>query len=342
MRDPKHWKSLLENGYAMSSIAAITGTGMFVPEKVLTNKDLEKIVNTSDEWISSRTGMKKRRLSGPDEPTSELCIHAARQAIQNAGIQPDDVDMIMVATISGDKPWPATAAIIQKKLGICNCPAFDISAACSGFLYAMDIARHMITTGAYRTILVISADELAKVVNWKDRTTCVLFGDGAGAAILQPQRESGHEILDVLLGCDGTLESALHIPGGGTQIPVSHEMVDQNLQYIHMNGQDIFKHATRRMCEATQGILERLNLSSQDIQWVVPHQANIRIIEAMIKRTNLRMEQVVLNVQHYGNMSGASLPVALHEGAGRFQSGDLILLVAFGSGLTWGASVIRW
>jgi len=320
----------------------IIGLGSYLPEKVLTNKDLEKMVNTTDEWIMTRTGIRERRIAGSDEATSDMAVVAAKRALDNAKLKPEDIDLIIVATITPDMFFPSTACLLQYKLGARNVPAFDISVACSGFIYGLAIANQFISSGAYRYALVIGAEKLSSVTDWSDRSTCVLFGDGAGAAVLGPVKEGG--ILSVYLGADGSKGDLLKLPAGGSKIPASKKSIDSKLHYIKMEGSELFKHAVRIMADAAREATRPLNLKAEDIDVVIPHQANIRILLAVAKRMGLSENKIYMNIEKYGNMSAASSAVALAEAVreGRIKKGNKILLDAFGGGLTWGAIVMEW
>ncbi|MDD2690147.1 MAG: ketoacyl-ACP synthase III [Candidatus Omnitrophica bacterium] len=320
----------------------IIGLGKFLPKKVLTNADLEKMVDTSDEWITTRTGIKKRRLVAKGEATSDLAVKAAEEALKDAKLKPLDIDLIIVATITPDMPFPATACFVQEKLGAKNAVSFDISAACAGFLYALTIAQQFIARGNYRNALVIGAEVLSSVTDWQDRNTCVLFGDGAGAAVLSEVKSGG--ILSTYLGTDGSKTGLLFIPGGGSRNPVSRESMSHRMHYIKMQGNELFKLAVTIMASAAQTALKAANLECKDIDLVIPHQANMRIIMAMAKKLGLPKEKIYLNIDRYGNMSSASTVTALCEAVkeGRIQKGDIVLLDAFGAGLVWGACVIKW
>ena len=321
----------------------ITGTGSCLPEKKLTNFDLEKMVDTTDEWIRTRTGISERRIADNKTATSDLATEAAKIAIDDAGLSLEDIDLIIVATVTPDMAFPSTACIVQKNIGAKNAVAFDIEAACSGFLYALAIGEQFIKTGIYRNALIIGAETLSKITNWKDRRTCVLFGDGAGAAVLQ-QVEGGLGILSSSLGSDGGKGDYLTQPAGGSRMPVSAETILNNQHYIHMDGREVFKFAVRIMSKSALEIIKNVGYNIEDVDYMIPHQANIRIIEAVAKRINLTMDKVYVNLNDYGNMSVASIPVALDEAVkgGSVKTGDIIILVAFGGGLTWGSSVIKW
>lgn len=323
--------------------AAITGTGSYLPEKILTNADLEKMVDTSDEWITTRTGVKERRMAAPQEAASDLGAEAARRAMKAAKVNPEEIDCIIVATISGDMPFPATACFIQNLLGAKNAAAFDLSAACSGFIYALSIGRAYIENKTYKKILIIAVDLLSRITDWTDRGTCVLFGDGAGAVVLEPG--IGDEgIVSVYIGADGALTHLLQQPGGGSRNPASAKSVADRMHYIKMSGNEVFKLAVTAMLDSSRKAMEQAKLKCEDIALLIPHQANIRIIEATAKRLKLPVEKIFVNIQKYGNMSAATTAVGLDEAyrEGRIRKGDYVELVAFGGGLTWGAAVIKW
>ena len=323
--------------------AGILGTGFFVPEKIMTNADLEKIVETSDEWIVERTGIKERRIAEDNQPMSDLALRAAKAALADAGVAAEDLDLIIVATLTSDRIIPSTACMIQNLLGAKHAAAFDLSAACSGFAYAASVAAQFIETGAYKKALVIGAETLSKYINWEDRNTCVLFGDGAGAAVLG-QVEEGYGILSFDLGSDGSGGDAIQIPSSGSLMPVSKESIDQKLNLIHMNGRDVFKFAVKAMGKTVKNSLAKIDMPQEKIDWLVPHQANIRIIESAAKRLSMPMDKVIVNIHKYGNMSAACIPIALAEAAAakRFKKGDIIALSGFGAGLTWASCIIRW
>jgi 3-oxoacyl-[acyl-carrier-protein] synthase-3 len=314
-----------------------------VPERVLTNADLEKMVDTTDEWIVTRSGIRERRIAGDTVCTSDLGAEAARRAMEQAGVREDQIDLIICATITPDMPFPATACLIQQKLGAKRAAAFDMEAACSGFLYALEIGQQFITSGTYNTVLIVGAEKLSSIVDWEDRTTCVLFGDGAGAAVLQ-SRGAEHGILTTCMGADGSQADILLMPAGGARYPASRESVSGKMHYLKMAGKEVFKNAVIAMQTAAEEALRRCNVTIADIACVIPHQANIRILEALADRLGVPMEKVYVNLHRYGNVSAASVAIALDEAAreGRFQRGDLILLVVFGSGLTWASCVIQW
>lgn len=322
---------------------SIAGTGSYVPERVLTNADLERLVETSNEWIVSRTGIEERRIAADGENTSDLATHAARKAMEQAGVSAEEIDVIIVATVTPDTFFPATACWVQKKLGAKNAACFDLSAACSGFLYAIEVAQQFICNNTYETILVIGADKLSSCVDWTDRNTCVLFGDGAGAAILQ-HRDGTHGILSTHLGSDGSFSDILIMPGGGSALPVTRENIDQRHNTIKMNGRETYKQAVTAMWCAAETALSEAGVKIADIACVIPHQANVRIIEAIADRMELPLDRFYINLNRYGNTSAAAVAIALDEAnrAGRIKEGDFVLLVVFGGGLTWASSVIQW
>ncbi|MDZ7264494.1 MAG: ketoacyl-ACP synthase III [candidate division KSB1 bacterium] len=320
----------------------ITGLGFAVPKQILTNGDLEKLVDTSDEWIKERTGMVQRYVCDAATATSDLGTEAAKKALAAAKLKPKDIDIIIVATVTGDTPFPATACYVQKNLGAINAAAFDISAACSGFLYGLTIANNLIAAGEYKNVLVIGAEALTKITDYTDRTTCVLFGDGAGAAVLQPS-DGQRGIMKTLIKSDGRLTDLLYMPGGGSRQPASHETIDQRLHYIKMQGTDVFKYAVKAMGDAAVDILKMANIKSSQLTLLIPHQANVRIIEATARRIKLPMEKVFINIDRYGNTSAASIPIALTEAMeqNRLQPGDYCLMVSFGGGFTTGAVLVK-
>ena len=322
---------------------SILGTGSYVPEKVITNADLAKIVDTSDEWIVSRTGMKERHMARPDEAASDMGAAAARKAMEAAGITPDQIGMIICASITPDMPFPSTACYVQRNIGAFNAFCLDITAACSGFIYSLELAKNAIACGQVDTALIIGAEKLTGVVDWQDRQTCVLFGDAAGAAILGA-RGAPHGIRATSLGSDGRLAELLMLPGGGSRHPTSAETIAQRLHYMKMSGREVFKHAVTRMIEACQKALAKAGLTIDDVDLVIPHQANLRIIEAIGHRLGAPVEKYFINLEKYGNISAASIPVALDEAvrSGRVKKGDTIVLVAFGGGFTWGSAVLDW
>ncbi|MHB8124214.1 MAG: beta-ketoacyl-ACP synthase III [Desulfitobacteriaceae bacterium] len=321
----------------------IVGTGSYVPEDVLTNADLEKIVDTNEEWIVSRTGIKERHIAKQDMPVSELCYLAALRALEDAQVTPEELDLVIVMTVTPDYIFPATACIVADRLGAKKAAAFDLGAGCTGFLYGITTASQFIATGMYRTALVIGGDTLSKLLNWEDRNTCILFGDGAGAAVLQSVEE-GYGFLGFELGSDGSGAELLYVPAGGLKMPTTVETLAQKLNTIHMIGSETFKFAVKIMGEASIRALERAGLTKEDVDLLVPHQANLRIVDAAVKRLGISPDKVVINLDRYGNMSAASIPVALDEAVrtGRIAYGDLLVMVGFGAGLTWGAAVLKW
>jgi 3-oxoacyl-[acyl-carrier-protein] synthase III len=322
---------------------SIIGTGSYLPEKILTNEDLSKMVDTSDEWITTRTGIKERRIAAKDEHTSDMGAKAALNAMEQAKISPDEIDLILVATATPDMLFPATACFVQKKIGATKAACLDISAACAGFLFGVQIAHQFITSHTYDTVLVIGAEKLTSITNWTDRNTCVLFGDGAGAAILK-HRGSAHGVISTHIGSDGEYSDILFMPGGGSRCPITRENADMNLATIHMTGKEVYKQAVTAMLSASQKALAQAGLTIDDIACVIPHQANLRIIEAIATRLKIPLEKFYVNLDKYGNTSAAAVAIALDEAnrSGRIKSGDYILMVVFGGGLTWASTVIEW
>ena len=321
----------------------ITGTGSFVPDKIISNFDLEKKVDTSDKWITERTGIKERRIVRDDETNSDLCLEASKKALQAAGAGPEEIDMIIVATMSGDMPMPSTAAILQNKLGAKNAAAFDINAACSGFVYGLSVADNFVKTGAARKLLLIGSEVNSKFIDWEDKTTCVLFGDGAGAAVLEPTNDKSG-ILSTHLYSDGNLWDFICLPGGGSKYPPSSLTIKKKMRYIRMKGNETFKVAVRTLEKLVVNTLKENGVKMSELAMLIPHQANLRIIKATAERLNLPMSKVAVNLDKYGNTSSASIPVALDEAvrADKIRRNDYILLEAFGSGLTWASALIRW
>jgi 3-oxoacyl-[acyl-carrier-protein] synthase-3 len=323
--------------------ASIIGTGSYVPEKILTNEDLSRMVDTSDEWITTRTGIKERRIAAKDEYTSDMAAKAALNAIEQAGISPKEINLILVATATPDMLFPATACFVQKKIGATNAACLDISAACAGFLFGIEIAQQFITSHTYDTVLVIGADKLTSITNWSDRNTCVLFGDGAGAAILR-HRGGSHGVISTHIGSDGQYSDILFMPGGGSRCPITRDNVDLDLATIHMNGREVYKQAVIAMLGAARKALDQAGLKIEDIACVIPHQANLRIIEGIADRLKIPIEKFYVNLDRYGNTSAAAVAIALDEAnrSGRIKPGDYILMVVFGGGLTWASTVIEW
>jgi len=322
----------------------ITGTGAYTPANVVTNDDMAKIVDTSDEWIRTRSGISERCFAAEGETTSDMAVAAAEKAITAAGIDRKDIDLIIVATMTPDMPFPSTACILQSKLGLGNITAFDIQAACSGFIYALNTGCNMLRSGAYKKALIIGAEKMSSILDFQNRATCVLFGDAASAIIIEASDRTEVGVLGSITGSDGSDPSLLHQPAGGSKIPSSHESIDARQHFIKMNGKEIFKQAVRVMGQVSNDILGQYSLKADQIDLLIPHQANMRIIESLAKRMKLPMEKFHNNLDRFGNTSAASIGLALDEAyrKGRIQSGDLILLVAFGAGLTWGASLIKW
>jgi len=322
---------------------AILGTGSYVPEKILTNADLEKMVETTDEWITQRSGIKERHVSDEKTPTSKLSLEAAKKALEASGVKPEELDFILIGTVTPDMMFPSTACLVQAALGAKNAAAFDISAGCTGFIYGLELARSLITADPRRKVLVIGAEELSKITDWTDRGTCVLFGDGAGAAVLG-EVEDDRGILSTYLGADGNLGDLIFQPGGGSLNPATHKTVDEKMHFVKMAGNKVFPHAVRNMLDASTKALASAGVSKEQLNLLIPHQANIRIIEAIAERLGAGNEKIYINIQKYGNTSAASIPIALDEAVrnGKIKKGDLIMLVAFGAGLTWGAVLIRW
>lgn len=321
----------------------ILGTGMYVPEKILTNEDLEKMVDTSDEWITTRTGIKERRITAPNETTADMAVLAGQRAIKDAGLKVKDIDLIIVATSTPDTIFPSTATWVQKGLKADHTPAFDLSAGCTGFLYGMIVAEGLILSGISRRVLLIGAECLTKITNWKDRNTCVLFGDGAAGVVLE-KSEDQSGILSSYWKADGNLGELLIMPAGGVMKPASHETVEQDLHYLHMKGNEVFKYAVKQMGEAALMALKKAGIKREDIDYLIPHQANIRIIQATGRRLKLPEEKVFSNIHKYGNMSVATIPIGLHElkEEGKLKKGTDIVMVAFGAGFTWAAVVYRF
>jgi 3-oxoacyl-[acyl-carrier-protein] synthase-3 len=327
----------------MPHYAAITGWGLAVPNQVLSNADLERMVATSDEWIVTRTGIRERRIAEPGQSTSTLAAEAGQKALIQAGLSPDQIDLVILATCTPDRPFPATACTVQAKLGINRAAAFDVVAACSGFVYGLNVATSMIRAGAAKNILFIAADLFTHYINWQDRNTCILFGDGAGAVVLQPSEQPAG-MLSCVMGSSGEHEDLMAVDAGGTRLPVTAELLEEGRQYVYMEGREIFKLAVRGMGESSQQALAAAQVALDDIALVVPHQANLRIIDALAKRLNVLPERIMTNIDRYGNTSAASVPIALVEAVqqGRVRDGDYLLLTAFGGGLTWASAVVRW
>ena len=322
--------------------AAITGIQGYVPDYILTNKELETMVDTNDEWIVSRTGVKERRiLKGAERGSSELGSEAIKGLLGKTNTSADEIDLIICATATPDMPFPSTACIIADKVGAKNCFAFDLMAACSGFLYSVNTAAKYIESGTYKKIIVVGADKMSSIVDYTDRATCIIFGDGAGAILLEPTKD-GLGIQDAILRCDGAGREFLHMKGGGSQKPSTHETVDNKDHYIFQDGQPVFKAAVKSMADVSGEIMERNNLTADDVAWLVPHQANKRIINATAKRMGVGDEKVMLNIQKYGNTTNGTIPLCLWEWENQLKKGDNIILAAFGGGFTWGSIYLKW
>jgi 3-oxoacyl-[acyl-carrier-protein] synthase-3 len=321
----------------------IAATGFYAPDKILTNADLEKIVETTDEWILTRTGIKERRIASEDQATSDLCLEAARRTLRNGNFETKDIDLIIVATSTPDTLFPSTACWVQHGLEADHIAAFDISAGCTGFLYGMILAESLILNGIAGRILLAGGELLTKITNWQDRSTCVLFGDAAGAVILEESKDDSG-MLSHYWRADGSLGNLLILPAGGTRMPASAQTVADNLHCLQMKGNEVFKHAVKRMGEAAVEALRKAGLKKEDVRWLIPHQANTRIIEATGERLHLPPEKVYVNIQRFGNVSVASIPISLHElyEDGKLKKGDIVLMDAFGAGFTWAAVVYRW
>ncbi len=328
----------------MSNRTVIAGTGSYVPEKVLTNFDLEKMVDTSDEWIVTRTGIRERHIAAPEQATSDLATEAGRAALEMAGVDAADLDLVIVATLTPDHYFPSTAGFVQRNLGAVRAAAFDMEAACTGFIYALTVGDLFIKSGKYQKVLVIGAEVLSKFLDWEDRDTCVLFGDGAGAALLVPGDDTGKGIISTHLHSDPSMAELLYTPAGVSRMPITKEAIDLKLNTVKMRGNEVFKVAVKRLSEIVVEVMEANGLVEEDIDFLVPHQANLRIIEATARKLKLPMERVIVTVDIHGNTSAASVPLALDMAvrSKRIKEGDQILLEAFGGGLTWGAALVRW
>ena len=340
-----HYPGLTGRGRGLSKIRArITATGMCVPERRVTNEDLAKLVNTSDEWIRERTGISERRMVVDGQANSDLSVKAIQNAFAGKEFRPEEIDLIIVATVTPDMMFPSTACLVQEKIGATNAWGFDLSGACSGFLYALATGAQFIQTGAHKKVLVVGTDVMSSILNFEDRTTCVLFGDGAGAVLLEPTQNEEEGIIDFILHSDGSGGRFLYMPAGGSLHPASHGTVGEKLHYVHQDGRNVFKFAVKLMTEVSSEILEKHGYTPEDISLYIPHQANLRIIQSAVKRLNLRPEQVVINIDRYANTTAATIPMGLHEvyQQGRIKKGDLLLLASFGAGFTWGSVLLRW
>ncbi len=322
----------------------ISGIGAYAPDKILTNEEISTFVDTSDEWIRTRSGISERRIAAADEGTSDMGVAAARKALADAGLSATDIDLLVVGTMTPDMAFPSTACLIQHKLGMRQIPALDVAAACSGFLYTLDVANAMLRSGNYRNVLVIGAEKMSSMLDWKDRATCVLFGDGAGACVLALDDRPDIGLLRSHLLADGSNPSLLYMPAGGSTCPATLGTVNAGQHFLKMNGREVFKLAVKGMESASLHVLKEQGWTTDDLACVIPHQANIRIIESLAERLSIDINRFVINIDRYGNTSAASIPIALAEAraSGRIRSGDRILLAAFGAGLTWGASLIKW
>ncbi len=318
--------------------------GHYVPERVLSNADLERILDTSDDWIVTRTGMRERRYSAPDQSSSDLGTEAARHALERAGLEPGDIDLYVVATVTPDYQFPATACIIAAKLGAVGKPAFDIEIACSGFIYALPMAASFVRAGVFRRVMVVGVETLSNVTNMSDRGTAILFGDGAGAVVVERAEAAADSFLTCELGSDGSNPPLLYIAAGGSRSPMTAELLEQKKDKIEMSGREIFRYAVTKMVETSKIVLARAGLSTADVDWLIPHQANARIIEAAAKRLGIGREKIIMNIERFGNTSSASIPIALSEtiDAGLLKSGQLIVFTGFGGGLSWGSIAWRW
>jgi 3-oxoacyl-[acyl-carrier-protein] synthase-3 len=323
--------------------AKIVGIGYYLPERVLSNFDLEKMVDTTDEWIVTRTGIRERHIAAEDQASSDLAFEASKSALAEAGIEPEEIDLIIVGTVTPDMPFPSAACVLQDKLGAKKAAAFDVTAACSGFIYGLSVAHSMISHGKNETVLVVGVETLSRILDYEDRATCVLFGDGAGAAVLGPCPK-GEGILSTFMQSDGSFAELLYMPGGGSRRPLNEERLRNREQYVKMKGDGLFKYAVRAMVDASKQVLKEANIKAKDIDFLIPHQANIRIIEGVRHRLKLPKEKVIVNIDHVGNTSAASIPIALAEAKerGDIKKGDTILMVGFGGGLTWGAVLLKY
>lgn len=324
--------------------ACIIGTGSYAPERVVTNRDLEALVDTTDEWITTRTGMKERHIARPDEASSDMGAESARRAIAAAGITPEEIDLIIAPTITPDTPWPNTGCYIQEKIGAKNAWCVGIEAACSGFIYGLWLARNMIASGAVNTVLVAACEKISSIVDWKDRATCVLFGDGSGAAVLRATDHPTRGIIGGNMGSDGSLTGLLIQPAGGSRMPTTEETLRSGMNYLKMAGKETYRHAVTRMTDSSVKLLESCGMTFDDVDWFIPHQANLRIISAVGQRMGVPVEKFIINIEKYANTSSATIGLALDEGVrdGRIKRGDKVLLVAFGGGLTWGSLLLEW
>ena len=335
----------MQGGTTLKKIRAqITALGMYVPEKRVTNDDLALLVDTSDEWIRERSGISERRIVSEGQANSDLSVKAIENAFQGGDFRPEELDLIIVATVTPDMMFPSTACIVQDKIGAKNAWSFDLSGACSGFLYAMATGAQFIQTGMYKKVLVVGTDVMSSILNFEDRSTCVLFGDGAGAILLEPTEDQDVGIIDFLLHSDGAGGKFLYMPAGGSLHPASHETIDKKMHYVHQDGRNVFKHAVKLITEVSRDILERNGYTADDVNLLIPHQANLRIIQSSLERLGLSPDRVVINIDRYANTTAATIPIGLTEAhqQGRIKKGDLLLLASFGAGFTWGSVLLRW
>ena len=335
----------MQGGTPLKKVRAqITALGMYVPEKRVTNDDLALLVDTSDEWIRERSGISERRIVSDGQANSDLSVKAIENAFQGGDFRPEELDLIIVATVTPDMMFPSTACIVQDKIGAKNAWSFDLSGACSGFLYAMATGAQFIQTGMYKKVLVVGTDVMSSILNFEDRSTCVLFGDGAGAILLEPTEDPDVGIIDFLLHSDGAGGKFLYMPAGGSLHPASHETIDKKMHYVHQDGRNVFKHAVKLITEVSRDILERNGYTADDVNLLIPHQANLRIIQSSLERLGLSPDRVVINIDRYANTTAATIPIGLTEAhqQGRIKKGDLLLLASFGAGFTWGSVLLRW
>ena len=335
----------MQGGTPLKKVRAqITALGMYVPEKRVTNDDLALLVDTSDEWIRERSGISERRIVSDGQANSDLSVKAIENAFQGGDFRPEELDLIIVATVTPDMMFPSTACIVQDKIGAKNAWSFDLSGACSGFLYAMATGAQFIQTGMYKKVLVVGTDVMSSILNFEDRSTCVLFGDGAGAILLEPTEDPDVGIIDFLLHSDGAGGKFLYMPAGGSLHPASHETIDKKMHYVHQDGRNVFKHAVKLITEVSRDILERNGYTADDVNLLIPHQANLRIIQSSLERLGVSPDRVVINIDRYANTTAATIPIGLTEAhqQGRIKKGDLLLLASFGAGFTWGSVLLRW
>jgi len=324
--------------------ANISGVGMYVPERVLTNRDMERMVDTSDDWIRERTGIRERRIVSDGQATSDLSVRAIEEVLGSSHSKPEEIDLIIVATVTPDMMFPSTACVIQKEIGATNAWGFDLSGACSGFLFALATGAQFIQTGTYRKVVVVGTDVMSSIIDFQDRSTCVLFGDGAGAVMLEPSEDGNLGILDFLLHSDGSGGRFLRMPGGGSRNPTNSQTIEKRLHYVQQDGRSVYKFAVRLIPDVSQELLKRNGFTSEDLALFIPHQANLRIINSSAERLKLRPDQVLINIDRYANTTAGTIPLGLAEASrdGRLKRGDLLLLTSFGAGFTWGSILLRW